>query len=463
MRSLHAQLSAAIRDGRLRAGVQLPGTRDLAKAYGLSRNAVVLTYETLASEGLLQTRRGAGTFIADVRSQAADDANPDTERARASLHSRWLGRHAFGARTEGPTPFDFSIGIPDATLFPYDVWRRLTTRALRSQSREHPDYGQAAGSLALRQAIAAQISFTRAVSCEPDDIIVTAGTQQALDLIARLVVQGPDDVVAVEDPGYPPVRIAFELAGARVVPVEVDSEGMRVDLVPEKARVVCVTPSHEYPLGSQLSARRRAALLAFAHERHAVIVEDDYDGEFRFSGRPLEALKTLDRSDSVFYIGTFSKSLSPSIRLGYIVAPRWARQALTFVKQTADWHSPLLMQTVLADFIREGHFLRHLRRMRRVYERRGELLAASLRRHLHGRVEPFAPAGGLHLVALCEPGTDVDEIARRCVRGGVVVRSITDCWFDRRRWPMLGLGYGKLQEADIDAAVLKLRDLGFRS
>ena len=192
-----------------------------------------------------------------------------------------------------------------------------------------------------------------------------------------------------------------------------------------------------------------------------MIVEDDYDGEFRFSGRPLEALKTLDRSDSVFYIGTFSKSLSPSIRLGYIVAPRWARQALTFVKQTADWHSPLLMQTVLADFIREGHFLRHLRKMRRVYERRGALLEASLRRHLRGRVEPFASAGGLHLVALCPPGTDVDEIARRCVRGGIVVRSITDCWFDRQRWPMLGLGYGKLQEADIDAAVLKLRDLGF--
>ncbi|WP_329955905.1 PLP-dependent aminotransferase family protein [Cupriavidus necator] len=219
----------------------------------------------------------------------------------------------------------------------------------------------------LREAIASHVSFARAVACGADDVVVTSGAQQAFDLIARVLVTPGKTVVAVEDPGYPPLRHAFAAAGARLVPVPVDDEGMQVDQLPAGARVICVTPSHQFPLGATLSLARRRALLAFARRHGAVVVEDDYDGEFRHGGRPLDALQTLDQDQLVWYVGTFSRSLFPGLRLGYAVVPPWARDAVVAAGQYTDWHSALLAQDTLAAFMAEGHLARHIRKMRAAY------------------------------------------------------------------------------------------------
>ena len=459
--SLVQQLRGAIRSGRLHAGSRLPATRALARMAGVSRNTVLLAYEALVAQGLAVSRRGSGTFVAASADKTDESVVPLTtledRRINALYHRRRVQRPS--AAMEGA--YDFRVGIPDWRSFPFDVWRRLTARALRAASPTIANYGDPRGSLPLREALAAQIASTRAISCSPQDIVVTAGAQQAFDLLSRILVTRPGAAVAVEDPGYSGSRSAFAAAGAEIVPIQVDEDGMRVGTIPDHVRVVSVTPSHQYPLGSQLSESRRHELLQFARDHDAVVIEDDYDGEFRFTGRSLDALKTLDRDDRIFYVGTFSKTLLPSLRLGYVIAPAWARAALAYARQCADLHSPALSQAVLAAFIDEGHMGRHLSRMRRVYQARCEQIMASLHRHCDGLLAPFAPAAGMHLVALLSEGTDSKAIAARCKQGGVAINGLGDCWVGPPRWPMLGLGFGPIRDGEIEPGVQRLKELAF--
>ena len=363
LRDLHRQLRAAITDGRLGAGARLPSTRTLASTCGVSRNTAVAAYELLLSEGYVVAMRGSGTRVADSlplppRAKGIAGASGDDRR----LNPVWR-KHTLPPRMNqrAVLPFSFQIGIPDPRSFPAEVWRRLSGRVLRTV-RLQPAYPiDAQGRAPLRREIARYVSYTRAVSCEADDVVVTAGAQQAFDLLARVLVTPGRTTVAVEDPGYPPLRASFQAAGAKVSAVGVDAEGLVVGLLPPQARVICVTPSHQFPLGSVMSARRRSELLDFAQTRRAVIIEDDYDGEFRFGDRPLDALQTLDRAGSVFYVGTFSKSLLPGVRLAYIVAPPWARPALIAAKAVADGHCCTLIQDTLTALIAEGHLARHVR------------------------------------------------------------------------------------------------------
>ncbi|MCE5232782.1 MAG: PLP-dependent aminotransferase family protein [Mizugakiibacter sp.] len=461
LRALHGQLRAAILDGRLRPGLRLPPTRALAAACGVSRNTAVAAYDLLLSEGYLLTRPRAGAFVADVLPTApAHKAPARGANADRRLAAFWRRPPlAPSAPPHAPPRWDFRLGVPDAGAFPFDVWRRLSARALRAAAKAPAAYLDAQGQPALRAAIAQHVAFARAVACGADDIVVTAGAQQAFDLLARILVAPGRTVVAVENPGYAPARAAFAAAGARIAPVRVDDEGLVVARLPREARVICVTPSHQFPLGVAMSARRRAELLEFAHRHGAVVIEDDYDGEFRYAGRPLDALQTLDRADSVFYVGTFSKCLFPALRLGFVAAPAWARRALVGAKLAADGHCPGVAQDALAAFIAAGHLARHVRRMRGVYAARREVLLSGLQRDLAPWLRPLPAVAGLHLAARAAPGFDADALARRAREHGVGVQSLRGYRDGPAGASGLVFGFGAIEADAIAEGLARLRRL----
>ena len=458
LRALHAQLRAALLDGRLKPGLRLPSTRKLARAYGISRNTAVAAFDLLSSEGYLVTRRGSGAYVADALPQRIERKPPARDAtADRRLNAFWRKPPAvIAAASDAPMRQNFQLGVPDSALFPFDIWRRLSARALRALSKQHAAYAAPQGQPGLREAIARYVSFARAVACGPDDVVVTAGAQQAFDLLARILVAPGRTVVAIENPGYPPMRAAFAAAGAKLAPVRVDAQGLVVERLPREARVICVTPSHQFPLGSAMSAQRRAALLDVAQQRGAVVIEDDYDGEFRFGGRPLDALQTLDRAQSVFYVGTFSKSLFPAIRLGYVVAPLWAREALVAAKQCADWHCGVIEQDTLAAFIGEGHLARHVRRMRGVYAARRDALLGALNRDFARWLEPVPNVAGLHLTAFARPGVDVNAIVERARAQSIGISSLRPYYVGTAR-SGLAFGYGAVNERDIVEGLARLR------
>ncbi|GLQ45014.1 GntR family transcriptional regulator [Dyella lipolytica] len=459
--ALHGQLHAAILDGRLKAGLRLPATRALADALGVSRNTVVAAYDLLLSEGYIEARRGAGNFVADLASRrqiVPTKTAADRDERRLALYWRQVDAMP-EAMQLGVFTYDFRLGIPDSRPFPYDVWRRLSARALRNFSKAAPLYGHPQGSPALREAIASHISFARAVACERDDVIVTNGAQQAFDLLARVLVTPGRTVLAVEDPGYPPLQEVFRAAGAHVVGVPVDEEGLVVDKLPDNANVIYVTPSHQFPLGVVMSPRRRIALLDFARSRGAVIIEDDYDSEFRYSGRPLDALQTLDRDSTVCYIGTFSKCLFPALRIGYAVVPSWLRVALANAKYQTDWHGNVMAQDALAAFIAEGHLVRHVRHMRKIYAERRDALLDALKRHGDGRWHVHPSDAGLHLAVSLSGSVDAVELTTRAATAGIRLEALTSCALDPSASNGVAFGLGMIDVGRIDEGIYRLARL----
>ncbi len=454
---LHGALREAIASGRLAPGLRLPSSRELAARVGVSRNTAVAAYELLASEGWLESRGAGGSFVADLPRAAV--AVSDRASVAPWADSRWLRRDGGGwpaPLVSGPAPaYRFQTGVPEIAHFPFDVLRRLQTRALQALGHEPARYPEAQGLRALREAIAGHVSSSRAVACSADDIVITAGAQQAFDLIARVLVTPGRTVAAVENPGYPPLRVALLGAGAMLAPVPLDAEGLVVDALPGDARIVCVTPSHQAPLGMPMSLARRRELLNWAARRQAVVIEDDYDGEFRFTARPLDALKTLDRDGRVFYVGTLSKSMFPALRLGYVVAPAWAREALVAAQRAASLSMPVLMQAAVADFIAEGHLLRHVRRMCGEYAERRRALERLLPRHLGARAAVLPAIAGLHL-AVALDGVDADELVRRAWAAGVGVEPLSRYWLGEGGPQGLVLGYGSITAGRIPEAVKRL-------
>ena len=459
LRALHSQLRAAIVDGRLKPGLRLPPTRELASISRISRNTVVAAYDLLLTEGYLSAQRGAGTFVA-----AALPRKRDVKRASIApgtdprLSPFWRAAAPLVSSASEPAPtLDFRMGTPDIKAFPFEIWRRLYGRALRAMAKSPPRAENPQGRERLRVAISRHVSFTRAVACGPEDIVVTSGAQQAFDLLARVLVTPGRTHVAVENPGYPPARFTLSAAGARLAPVAVDTDGMIVSKIPRRAKVICVTPSHQFPLGCVLSTERRVALLELARRQDAVIIEDDYDGEFRFSGRPLDALQTLDREECVFYVGTFSKSLFPAIRVGFIVAPSWARPALIAARQGTEGPHSVVAQEALADFINEGHLTRHVRKMRRVYAERRATLLEGLSQIPW--LEPVPSAAGLHLAAFTRAGLDADALEVRAGEQGLGIRSIRSFYLGKPGRGALGFGLGPISQREIEMALPILRRL----
>lgn len=455
LQALHGQLRAAILDGRLKPDLRLPATRVLAAALGVSRNTAVATYDLLLAEGYLVAKPGSGTYVADMLPRRRASAPAEATVGDTRLSPFWRSPPAIIRMDSAAVRDDFRIGLSDKGPFPFEIWRRLSARALRGLSKVPAAYAPPEGRPALRTAIAKHVSFARAVAAEASDVIVTSGAQQAFDLLARVLVS-PGMVVAVEEPGYPPMRNAFAAAGAQVVGVAVDAEGLIVGEVPANARIVCVTPSHQFPLGPAMSPHRRAALLDLARSTGAVIVEDDYDGEFRFSGRPLEALQTLDRGDCVFYVGTFSKSLFPALRLGFVVAPGWARTALTAAKQHADWHGPVLAQDTLAAFIDDGHLARHVRKMRKIYGERRRRLIDAIALHCGGWLQPIPGAAGLHLAARLEPAIDAGLMVERALAQGIRTQSLARYAIRPGGPNGLTFGFGMIATERIEPAIRQL-------
>lgn len=375
---LYRQLRAGIDSGHLAAGTQLPPTRLLAEQLGVSRKTVAEAYSRLTYDNLLSGVVGRGTFISPRHTLRQGDSE-HIPLAAADTLERWRQRATVLAQRalDAPSRYDFIGGASSKSQFPYDQWRSCMNYALR-RSQRHPERQFSAQGLPeLREAITHHIAFTRGIQCAPSDVLVCNGAQQALDLIARVLVE-PGCKVAMEDPGYPPARQLFQALGARMQSVPVDDQGLCVEQIEDGTRLIYVTPSHQFPLGMPMAAPRREALLARAAELGALIIEDDYDCEFRYQGPAAEALQRMDRHGLVAYVGTFSKTLLPELRLGYAVLPPAVLQAACVAKHLSDWHSPTLQQWALARFLAEGHLNKHIRRCHEVYSARRERILARL-------------------------------------------------------------------------------------
>jgi GntR family transcriptional regulator/MocR family aminotransferase len=450
-RQIYRQIRAAIASGRLKRGDHLPPTRELAVRLDVSRNTVAQAFEWLVAEGLLSGRTGAGTFVERGPELPARRRAGNPIRYRAA----WKDVTTLGRRGPAP-PYNFGVGIPDGRLFPFDAWRRLQARQLRPSALSS-DYGDPAGHPKLREAIARHVGVARGVICRAEDVIVTNGAQQAFDLIARVLIE-PGAQVAVEEPGYPPPRLLFQSHGARVVGVPVDDAGLEVAALPDHARLVYVTPSHQFPLGMPMSHARRQALLDWAERRNAVIIEDDYDSEFRFGGRPLETLQASDRSGRVIYVGSFSKSMLPALRLGFLIAPPALQKILQTANFVAGWHAAWPTQAALAAFMEKGLFARHIRKMRREYAARHDRIVRTLTRDFARWLVPIVSETGMHVCATLRSQSvrREGEIAARARANGVGLdRLSTYCGTGDRAGFVLG--YGAIPLSKIDEGLRRLR------
>ena len=463
-RPLHRQLYDGYRDaiveGRLGPGQRLPSTRALASELGISRIPVLGAFDQLLAEGYLESRVGAGTFVArvlpDVSPRLVLRAGPvrPGRRPIASAPARlattpepWLaGRGAF------------RVSQPAVDQFPLAVWARLCARHARDPSPRLLEYGDPMGHRPFREVLAAYLGTIRAVRCQADQIMVVSGSQQALELSARVLLE-PRSAVWLEEPGYSGARDVLVMAGADIVPVPVDDEGLDVargQRLSPRARAAYVTPSHQYPLGATLSAARRLALLDWARRSGAWILEDDYDSEYRYESQPVAALQGLDRDARVIYIGTFSKVLFPALRVGYLVLPRDLVPRFTRVRDALDLFPPTFHQAVLTDFIAEGHYARHLRRMRLLYRERRSALVAALAEEL-GEVTVQGAEAGMHLVATLPPGTRDRAIAERAAKAGLWVMPLSSAYVGPARRPGFVLGFGATDAAHMREAVSRLR------
>ena len=461
---IYRQLLDAILDGRLRVGERLPPTRVLASQLAVSRNTVAVAYERLGAEGYLTGQVGAGTYVSAPsgvvrRARVASGRSAtDQPAATAAQPRRLWASLPLAATAPALTPqFDFSVGVPDRMLFPFETWRRLIGRELRPAAIGSVDYADPGGHPGLRAAIARHFAVSRAVQASAADVLITHGAQQALDLIGRVLVE-PGSCVAVEEPGYPPARHLFQSLGARVVGVPVDDSGIVVDELPRSARLVYVTPSHQFPLGTAMSLTRRTALLEWAQRHGAVIIEDDYDSEFRFSERPLEPLQSIDRSGRVIYVGTFSKTLLPLLRLGFLIAPPSLLPALRTARQLTDWHSDTVSQATLARFIDEGLLARHIRRAARHYAARHQQVVSWLRDEVGDLLALVPSTAGLHVCARVAQGAsvDVDAAVRHSRAVGVSVRSLAPYYAETPGLPGLVIGYGAIPADRIAAGIAHL-------
>jgi len=452
---IYRQLRRAILDRRLPPGGRLPPTRELARRLNVSRTTVIVAYDRLVGEGFLTARVGAGTFVSD----GLPAATHPTKQTGGALRPRpfWdsIGPPIF---FEQAAEFDFRPGVPDARLFPYQTWRRLLAREFSPAAVGTGHYGDPAGHPGLREAIARHIGTARGVQATVEQVVVTNGTQQAVDIVARVLL-APGDRVAVEDPCYGPPRRLLESLGARVAGVPVDAEGLVVDAIPPRTRLLYVTPSHQFPLGMSMSLPRRLALLAWAQRHDAAVVEDDYDSEFRYGGRPIQPLQTLDSSGRVIYVGSFSKTMLATLRLGFVVAPPSLREAVRVAKLLNDWHTPLPTQAALARFIDQGLFARHVRKMRAVYQARHERIVDALTHQFAGHLEVIPSAVGLHVTATaCSASSQkLEAVLRRASAAGVELLPLSMYGVDIPTRPGLVLGYGAIPTDRIEEGLRRLR------
>jgi GntR family transcriptional regulator / MocR family aminotransferase len=470
---IYRALRAAILSGALPPHTRLSSTRSLAQEAGVSRNTVVIAYEQLLAEGYIVGQLGSGTFVAPEIPDVAHTVVERTRIADAADDASAYDCSAYATRARmAPSPvmkrrmsairYDFRYGLPDLEAFPFDIWRKLLARHLRATAAEPLMYGAPEGSMRLREAITGYVRRARGVQCDPDQVVVVNGSQQALDLIARTLID-PDDVLVIENPNYLGAREVFIAAGARLVPGLVDEDGLNIDRLPalaRRARLIYVTPSHQFPTGAIMPIARRLALLAWAATHGSYVVEDDYDSEYRYEGRPIEAMQSLDRNGRVIYVGTLSKILFPALRLGYLVLPKPLIDVFRTIKYLSDRHTASLQQDVVTEFVAQGHFERHLRRTRKRNAQRRVALLHALDREFGDAVSVQGANAGLHLLAWFRNRApeDTEEIVARAEQAGVGVYPVTPYYLDRPPAAGLMLGYAALNVSDIDTGITRLAE-----
>lgn len=470
-KALHTQVyegyRVAIIEGNLRAGQRVPSTRVLASELGVSRFPVLTAYSQLLAEGYFESRVGSGTVVS---SSLPDRFMQSKTRGARVSHippgPRLLARRAstlftplkpalvrgFGAFNVGEVAFD---------QFPIQIWSDLISRRGRDMQAQSLHYGDPMGLRALREAIANYLRTARSVRCEADQVMIVSGSQQALDISARVLVDS-GSAVWVEEPGYRLARDVFSRVGCRLIPVPVDNDGLDVCTgirQCRKARIAIVTPSHQFPLGVTMSAKRRFELLDWAQNTGAWIIEDDYDSEYRYDSSPIASLQGLDVNARVIYIGTFSKVLFPSLRVGYIVIPRNLVDHFSAARRFMDYGPPLFFQGVIADFIQDGHFARHLRRMRSLYQKRRAALVESIDRELGSTVKVLGSDAGMHLTTTLQNNISDTEISRRAASDSLWIWPLSASYLERATSKGFILGFANTAETDIAPAVQKLRNV----
>ena len=465
-RQLYNWFLRAIADGRLKPGQRVPSTRRMALELGVSRITVLWAYEQLTAEGYLQTIRGSGAVVArSIPSSLGADRMRAAGAARRSAAKVPLSRQTarlLRLRQERTLPVMGAFrNAPALDRFPRRLWARLVSRNARRAPARDMGYGDAMGEPALRRAIAEYLGAVRGARCDESQVMITAGSQQGLQITLRALLN-PGDRVWMEEPGYPGARRALLMAGCEPVPVPIGAEGLLVERGMQKcasARAAYVTPSHQYPLGMTLSASRRFQLLNWAQRADAWIIEDDYDSEYRFGGQPISSLQGLDSEARVIYVGTFSKVCFPALRIGYLILPHALVPAFRAVRDAIDIFPPTLYQQTLADFMREGHFARHIRRMGTLYAERRARMIGALERHFGGVVEIVSATAGIHLVVLLPRGVDDESTAARLRAAGIACSTLSACCLERPRRGGLILGYGGVPSDQMDDSVRRLAQI----
>ena len=456
-RQIYRQVRAAAMSGALRPETRLPSSRVMAAKLGVARASVVAAYEQLLAEGYVESRAGSGTFISPDLARLEARSRQRPRPARRAIAVPVFADFERAAMQSDARPFNTGRTLIDARTA--ETWRRLTHRAARALGANDLGYADPCGLIELRRAICDYLRAARAVRSEPEQIVVTAGTQQAIDIAIRVLL-APGDEVWVEDPGYPLTHAQLLLAKARPVPVPVDAQGLIVAAgirAAPRARAVFVTPSHQFPTGVALSMTRRLELLDWARKSGAFIIEDDYTSEFRYSGAPLASLQGLDEAEQVIYVGTLNKALFPGLRIGYAVLPPSLVQAFAGARYLMDRQPPTLHQAVVAEFMQQGDFAAHIRRMRQLYREQRDALALGLRRA--DRLEVAVPDQGMHLVAYLKD--DISDIAAEAaaLRSGIVARAISRFYHQARRRSGLMLGFSGFPRPLIVPAAARLAAL----
>lgn len=471
---LYHELRQAILTGRLLPRQRLPSTRFIAQSLGISRTTATQSYDRLQSEGYLKTIVGSGTYVCaqlpdDLMQSISIPALLQSEPLAVPLsqYGAALSQIPLMLQPEPTLPISFRYGRPAFTEFPLKLWRKLLSRRCCAESSWLDYATDFQGYFPLRQAIAQYLGRYRAVQCQPEQIVMTNGTQQGIDLIMRLLMAA-GDTIAIEDPGYLSARRIFQSHGAKLIPIQVDASGLRVEQLMQfpAVRLVYVTPSHQFPTGATLSLPRRLELLTWAQQTGALILEDDYDSEYRYGdrgaslkeNRPIPALQGLDQNHSVLYLGTFSKVLFPALRIGYLVLPPSLVTLFAQAKWLNDRQLPTLEQQVLTDFISEGHLESHIRKMRSRYDRCRQVLVQELHDQFGDRVAVFGEKAGIHLMVRLHTSLSDEEIVTRAATVGVGLMSARSQYLSLDSKGEFIFGYGELSETQIQIGVRRLAE-----
>jgi GntR family transcriptional regulator / MocR family aminotransferase len=473
-RQIFNGLRNAILTGKLKPGTCLPSTRQLAEDLNVSRNTVLSAYDQLLAEGYLEGTAGSGTFVARnlpeerlqpgpiaprVHGHHYQSRSPSKRGRKLAANLPDAGEVRLGDLLPYRNPIPFRYPTPELASFPFNIWSKLMAKYNRNPSYDLLDYSYPAGYPRLREVIAAYLKSARGVQCEAEQVIVVPSSQMGLDIIAQMLLDHGDTGL-IEDPGYFGARAVFERAGIRITPIPIDEEGVSMSAIRKTrndARIIYVTPSHQFPLGVTMSLARRLDLLEWARQTNAWIIEDDYDGEYRYTGRPIPSLQGLDGNERVIYIGTFSKMMFPSLRISYLVAPRDLAEVFIKGRILIDTQSSTIPQGALADFIEDGHFARHIRRMRKLYAERQACLIAAVKTELSGLLEVEERAAGMHLIGWLPPGVDDRQASSAAQRYNLTVLPLSAASLRSLGRGALVLGYTGFNEQQISMGVRQLR------